>query len=133
MSSKPPFRAILLLCLVLLFTAWHILRVWTALAWQGTLHEFSSQPAVWVIVLSGIIWALAGVIFIWSIWREKEWAKTFLLGTTAGYTAWYWAERLLWQMPRPNWPFAVILNLVLVIFIIYTTKSPAREAYERES
>jgi hypothetical protein len=133
MFSKFPFRVTLLLCLVLLFTAWNILRVWTALAWQGTLNEFSAQPATWIIVISGLIWALTGFLVIWSTWQAKTWAKIFVLGATAGYMVWYWGGRFIWQMPRPNWPFAVILNLLLVIFIIYTTKSPPREAYERES
>ena len=133
MFSKFPFRVTLLLCLVLLFTVWNLLRIWTALSWQNTLHEFSAQPAVWVISLSGIFWALMGAVLIWSVWQRVPWAKKFLLGAVAGYMAWYWGERLIWEMPRPNWPFAVILNLVLIIFIIYTTKSLTREAYERES
>jgi hypothetical protein len=133
MFSKFPFRVTLLLCLVLLFTAWNILRVWTALAWQNTLREFSSQPAVWIIVLSGLVWAVTGILIIGSTWQGKPWAKKMLLGATIGYQVWYWGGQLIWQMPRPNWQFAVILNLLLVIFIIYTTKSPTREAYERES
>ncbi len=133
MFSKLPFRAILLLCMVLLFTAWNMLRVWTAFAWRDLLHEFSSQPVSWVIVLSGMIWAFVGLLLIWSIWQGKAWVGKFVLGAAAGYSVWYWGGRLFWQIPRPNWPFAVILNLVLIIFVIYLTKSPLREAHERES
>ena len=85
-----------------------------------------------VLDIKSWIWTLAGLL-AWAIWRERPWAKNLLFGVTAGYTIWYWSERLVWQMPRPNWPFAVILNLVLIVFIIFTTKSPTREAYERES
>lgn len=133
MFSKFPFRVTLLLCLVLLFTTWHILQIWTALAWRDILSNLSAQPAVWIIVLSGIVWTLTGVFLIWSIWQGKAWAKILLFGSTAGYTVWYWGKQLIWQIPRPNWLFAVILNLLLIIFIIYTTKLPTREAYERES
>ncbi len=132
MFNKFPFRVTLLLCLVLLFTAWNILRVWTVLTWQSTLYEFSNRPSVWIIVTSGFLWSLTGLLIIWSIWQEKPWANKLLLGATAGYTVWLWCERLFWQMPRPNWLFAVILNLVLVIFILFTTKSPPREAHERK-
>lgn len=134
MFNNFPFRVTLLLCLVLIFTAWNILRISTALSWQATLNEFNIQPTVWVIVVSGIFWALTGLILIWSIWQEKAWAKKMLLGAVAGYTIWYWSERFfLWQMPRPNVLFAVILNLVFVLIILFTIKSLTREAYERES
>ena len=132
MFRKIPIRVSLLLCLLALFTAWNLLRAWTARAWQEALQEFSSKSASGVIFWSGAVWALLGLILFWGIWQEKAWAKRLLLGAAAGYTVWYWAGRLLWQMPRPNWLFAVILNLVLIIFIVYTTKSPLREAYERE-
>jgi hypothetical protein len=133
MFSKFPFRVTLLLCLVLLFTAWNMLQAWTAFAWHDLLNEFSAQPGVWIIVLSGMSWALTGLFLMWSIWQGKAWGKILLFGTTTGYTAWYWGKQLIWQIPRPNWPFAVILNLLLFIFIIYTTKLSTREAYERES
>jgi hypothetical protein len=132
MFNKFPFRVTLLLCLVLLFTAWNILSAWTALAWRGTLNELSIHAGVWIISIGGVIWSLTGLLLFWSIWQEKAWSKTLLFGAAAGYTIWYWGGRLIWQMPRPNWPFAVILNLVLIVFIIFTTKLPPREAYERK-
>ena len=132
MFNKFPFRVTLLLCLVLIFTAWNILRVWTALSWQATLNEFNIQPTVWVLVISGIFWALAGLILIWGIWQKKIWSVKMLLGAAAGYSVWYWSERLIWQNPHPNWLFTVIVNLVLMTFIIFTTKSLTREAHERK-
>jgi hypothetical protein len=132
MFSKFPFRVTLLLCLVLLFTAWNILSVWTVLTWQGTLNELSIHKSVWGIAIGGVLWSMAGLLLFWSIWQGKAWSKALLFGVTAGYTIWYWSGRLIWQMPRPNWPFAVILNLVLIIFILFTTKAPTREAYERK-
>jgi hypothetical protein len=86
-----------------------------------------------VIIWSGVLWALMGSLLIGGVWYEKTWAKRFLLGVAAVYTVWYWGENLFWKISRPNWAFAVILNLVLIVFIIYTTKLPTREAYERES
>lgn len=122
----------ILLCLVVLFTAWNILRVWTVFAWWSTMHEFSIHPPAWILIISGILWALAGFLLMWGIWQGKTWMKHLLFGVTTGATIWYWSERLLWQMPRPNWPFAVILNLILIVFVLFTTKSPTREAYERK-
>ena len=127
--SKPPFRVTLLLSLVLTLTTWNALRLWTALAWRNTLNEFSSQSTSTMIAVSGAFWVIIGIILMWSIWQKKAWAAKLLIGASAGYTVSYWSERLIWQNPHPNWPFAVIVNLILLTFILFTTKSLTREAY----
>ena len=75
---------------------------------------------------------VTGFILLWGIWQKKAWAVKMLIGAATGYTVWYWCERLIWQNPRPNWPFAVIVNLILIVFILFTTRSMSREAHERE-
>ena len=74
----------------------------------------------------------AGIFVLWSIWQKKAWTVKLLFGASAGYTVWYWSERLIWQSPHPNWPFAVIVNLVLIVFILFTTTSLTREAHEQK-
>ena len=74
-----------------------------------------------------------GIFILWSIWQRKAWAAKLLLGASAGYSVWYWSERFIWQSPHPNWPFAVIVNLVLLGFILFATKSLSREAYEQKN
>ena len=131
--SKQPFRVTLLLWLVLTLTTWNFIRFWTALAWREVLNEFSSQPTSAVITASGAVWMVTGIFISWSIWQRKAWAAKLLLGASAGYTVWYWSERLIWQSPHPNWPFAVIVNLVLLGFILFAIKSLSREAYEQKN
>jgi hypothetical protein len=131
--NKLPFRVTLLYWLVLTISAWNGLRLWTALAWHNILNEFSAQPAPIIIAVSSAAWLCIGAILLWSIWQEKAWAAKMLLGVAAGYSVWYWSERLIWQNPHPNWLFAVIVNLGLIIFILFTTKSLTREAHERKN
>jgi hypothetical protein len=130
--SKHLFRVTLLLWLVLTLTAWNALRFWTALTWHNVLNEFSTQPTSTVIAVSGAFWVIIGLILLWSIWQKKVWAVKLLFGASAGYTVWYWSERLIWQNPHPNWLFAVIVNLALLVFILFATKSLLREAHERK-
>jgi hypothetical protein len=129
--NKFPIRVTLLYIVVLTLTAWNGLRLWTALLWHHALDEFSSRPSSAVIAISGAIWMIIGIILIWSIWQKKAWTKKMLLGASAGYSVWYWSERLIWQTPHPNWLFAVIVNLTLIAFILFTTKLLTREAHER--
>lgn len=129
--KKFSFRATLLQMLVLILTTLNLLRVWTALAWRNTLNEFSAQPSPAILALSGAVWALCGIVLLWGIWQRAAWAEKLLLGASAGYSVWYWTERLVWQNPHPNWLFAVIVNLAIIVFILFSKKSLTREAYER--
>jgi len=131
--NKPPFRVTLLHILVLTLSAWNGLRLWTALAWQHVLTEFSASPPPIITAISGAFWMVAGIILFWSLWQKKACASKLLVGTTAGYSVWYWSERLLWQNPHPNGVFAVIVNLAGIAFILLTVKSLSREAHEREN
>lgn len=131
--NKPPFRVTLLYVLVLTLSAWNGLRLWTALAWRDALDEFSAKPTSTAIAISGAFWLVAGIILLWSVWQRKVWAAKLLVGVAAGYTVWYWSERLIWQSPHPNWLFAVIVNLALLVFILFTAKLLTREAHERNN
>ena len=131
--NKLPFRVTLLYWLVLTLSAWNGLRLWTALAWQNILTEFSASPPPIITSISGAVWMVTGIILLWSIWQKKAWAAKMLLGVAAGYSVWYWSERLIWQSPHPNWLFAVIVNLALLVFILFTAKLLTREAHERKN
>jgi hypothetical protein len=127
-----PLRVTLLYWLVLILSAWNGLRLWTALAWQNVLTEFSASPPPIVTAISGGVWMVVGIILLWSIWQKKVWAAKLLIGTASGYSVWYWVERLTWQNPHPNWLFAVIVNLAGMIFILFNARLLSREAHERK-
>ncbi|MCL4274244.1 MAG: hypothetical protein KJZ77_10270 [Anaerolineales bacterium] len=128
---KRPFPETLTLWVVLMLTMWNAVRAWTSLAWSGILTEFSARIAPAVSAGIGVFWAVAGAILLWGIWQKKAWAGKMLLGTAAGYTVWYWGERLFLQNPRPNAWFAVIVNLGVMTIILLAVRSISREAYER--
>lgn len=131
--TKPSFRVTLLIWLVLTFTAWNALRAWTSFAWRNVLSEYSPQPGPTIITVSSMLWLIVGLVLIWSIWQNKAWSSKLFFGAAAGYTVWFWSERLIWQNPHPNWLFAVIVNLAIIIFILFIMKSLMREAYERKN
>lgn len=118
--------------MVLISITWNIIRIWTVIAWSAVLTEYSVSisPSTSAIICG--IWVVIGCILYSSIWQRKAWAWKILLGAAAGYTVWYWSERLIFQNPRPNTIFAVIVNLILIIVIYFAIKSLSREAYERK-
>jgi hypothetical protein len=129
-SSKKPFGATLLLWLVLLFTIWHGLRLWTALAWWNTLTEFSANPLY--IGISGLFWLGIGLWVLRILLLKTPRAQATLLGTSAGYSGWYWIDRVLWKVPRENWIFALGVNLVVLFFVFAASFFWKREANGRK-
>ena len=130
--NKLPFRVTLLYWLVLIVTAWNGLRLWTALAWQDALTEFSASPPPIVTAISGGVWMIVSIILAWGIWQKKAWSANLLIAVATGYSAWYWVERLAWKNPHPNWPFAVIVNLTGIVFVLFNARLLSREAHERK-
>jgi hypothetical protein len=87
------------------------------------MRESLASPAPIVTAISGAFWFITGLILFWGILTGRVWAGKMLIIAAAGYSAWYWFERLIWQEPRPNWPFALTLNLILLVLFFFTAKS----------
>ncbi len=129
---RRPFPVTMMLWLVLTTIIWNILRVWTSMAWKNVLIEFSASiPPITSATIGGI-WVVIGGFLYTSIWQGKAWAGKMLLGTAAGYTIWYWSERLFFHNPRPSVVFAVIVNLGLLIPIWFANKSLSRETNDQK-
>ncbi|HNN13241.1 MAG TPA: hypothetical protein PKL78_06755 [Anaerolineales bacterium] len=128
---KRSFSVTLTAWLVLFLTSSNLLRAWTAFAWSRVLAEFPGTFPAGLSGLIGLFWAGVGLFLLWSIWKGETRAKMLLPALAAGYSAWYWFERIFLQTPRPNLMFAVIVNLVLLSIIYSATRSLSREAYER--
>ena len=129
--SKRPFRVTILLSLVLLLTIWNALRAWTAFSWRNVLTEFSGAPLF--IGISGLIWLGIGTWLLLSLYRREAYARILLFASATSYTVWIWIERLFIQVPRENWPFALVINLVLLSFVLFASNYWKREAHERKS
>jgi len=116
----------------MLFTAWNILRAQNALARGALFLQYGGLRAFLPVLLGGIFWAFTGIFLLWSVLKQKRWATSAPRLFSAAYLLWYWAERLTLQSPRPNAMFAVIVQVILFIFILFATKPLMREAYEPE-
>ncbi len=74
------------------------------------------------------------------MWRGKRWTRKAFILASSLYAAWVWADRLFVQAQmRANWPFDLLLTIVLFVFTIIVVLDPRnkiyfeRETYERES
>lgn len=128
---KRPLIVTLTYWMVLILSAWNALRAWTYFAWRDILSEYKASIPPMVGTGIAIVWVIIGMILAWGIWQKKPWNANLLLGVSAGYSVWYWSERLFWQSPHANVPFAIFVNLVCLIIIVFARKLLLREAYER--
>ncbi|MGB7876290.1 MAG: hypothetical protein WBL25_18040 [Anaerolineales bacterium] len=135
---KRPFSVTILLWLVLSLTAWSGLRLYSAIRWRETLLEFAAPPGPWYIAISAGIWLAASILLLWGMWQAVPWIRFALLGVGAGFTLWYWSDRLLFQMSSANWPFALLLTILLLIVLSICVFVPGtktflskREAHDR--
>ena len=126
-----PFPATLTLWLVLITTIMNIIRVWTSITWDGVLDEFQVRIDPRLSSSIGGFWFIAGSILYWGLRQKKAWAGKMLIAAGAGYTIWYWIERIFLQSPRPNLIYTVIVNLLLLVLIIITNILLSREAHEQ--
>ena len=140
MHRKLPIRILLLLGLVFGTTCWQAIRFITSIAWRVTLETYEPYPGPIYIGITGTFWALTGLFLLWSIWRGRRWTRMAFVLASSLYAAWVWADRLFVQnQMRANWPFDLVLTIVLLVFTIIVVLDPRnkiyfeRETYERES
>ena len=126
---KRPFSVTILLWLVLSLTVWSGLRLATAIQWWQTLFEFAAQPGPLYIAVSAGIWLLVSFILFWGMWQAKAWIRYALLGAGAGFTAWYWCDRLFIQAPRANWLFVLLANILFLIVLSVCVFVPVTKTF----
>ena len=137
--TRRPFSVTILLWLVLSLTAWSALRLYSALQWWSTLREFASPPGPWYIALSAGFWLIVSIVLLWGIARAKPWTRYALFGAGTIAMVWYWGDRLLLQRPNGNWPYILVLTVLLLIVLSVSVFSPGtktfffskREAHDR--
>ncbi len=121
MTEKPSLHVTPLLLLVLILTVWHAFRLWTAVAWYDLIQEFAPAPGPLYTALSGLTWLVVGSALLWNLWQKKAQAAKMLFWAATSYTVWYWTDRLVFQAPRANWPFSLLLNIFLLAYVLIIT------------
>ncbi len=57
--------------------------------------SFPNTIPVWYLPLTGAVWGVGGVMLAYGILTGKPWAPSRARVGALGFTAWYWADRLL--------------------------------------
>ena len=121
MLPKRPFRVTLLLWLVLSLSVWGAVRLLGAFRWWNVLNEFASRLSPLYLSITGAGWILIGGMLLWSVFSRKSWARLAIPAATFLWIIEYWVERLFFEAPRENFPFALIASILLVIVTLVST------------
>ncbi len=134
MTERPrlPLRITLLMALVLIVTVLSAVRLLTAIAWQKTLETYYPAGLVLYTALSGAFWTVVGLGVLWAFRRRARYLRVILLGAAAAYAAWGWADRVFIQSSlRSNWPFDLLVTIVLLSFAAWVTLDRRNQSYFR--
>lgn len=143
LPARRPFGVTLFLWLVLSLSAWGLLRLLAALRWWDVLNKFEARLSPLYLSITGVGWAVAGVVLLWSIWSVQRWAYLALPIAIVLWLAEYWIERTFFQAQRSNLVFTIITSILLLAVTLisafnrstkkFLTKSEEHEQPEEHS
>ena len=113
---------------------WNGLRLIQAFFFWNALKGYDASPLY--ISISGGAWFIIGMVLTWSLWQGKAWGRMAAIGAAAGYTSWYWFDRLVMQEPHANKMFVLTANVFflliipLILFSNRTRRYFKKEPYE---
>ncbi|MEW5828318.1 MAG: hypothetical protein AB1846_05455 [Chloroflexota bacterium] len=136
MKRARPFGVTLLALIVLSLSALNLVRFGTAIAQWEVLAEFAPTPGPLYILLTGLAWVAVGLPLFAGLWLGRPLGRRAVLPASLAYLAYYWLDRLLFQVrpPQSNWPFALAVTIAVLFFVSTVTFHPkSRNFFKRES
>ena len=121
MFRKRPFGVTLLLWMVLTLLAWGTVRFFATLRAWDVLIEFGSSLSPLYLSITGAGWGVAGCVLLWSMFIGKKWTRWAILTSVLVWLIEYWIERVFFQQPRANLPFAMTGSIVIICIALVST------------
>jgi hypothetical protein len=130
-GTRRPIGIYLLSLFILGLSLWNGLRLIQAIIFWPIFKEYQAHPGPLYLAISGGVWLLIGLALLWGMWRGRTWALYTTLGSVVIYAFWYWFDRLILQEPHPNWPFALLSTMMLILFFVILVQRRIRSDFHR--
>jgi hypothetical protein len=114
MSRKRPFGVTLLLWLVLCLSVWGVIRLLGALRLWDALNEFGARLTPPYLSVTAVGWIVVGLVLLWGLFAGKPWIRLAIPAAIFVWLLEYWIERIFFESPRENLPFALIVSVLLL-------------------
>ena len=115
MLRRRPFGVTLLLWLVLSLSAWGAVRLIAARRWWDVLNEFEARLSPLYLSITGLGWLIVGMVLLWALFSGKVWPRLAIPVSIIVWLLGYWIERIFFESPRANLPFALIGSILLLV------------------
>ena len=126
-----PIRVTLLAVGVLTITSLHLLRLVEAVRqWQFLTGLTGVSPVY--LALTGLIWASAGLLLFWGLWRGHARAARFAPGYLLVFALYYWLDRIFIAnraISLANWPVTAALTIVGLAYTFWALRARASRNY----
>ena len=139
-KTKRPFNVTLVAFVVLIFSVWNGIKLSGVILFWPSLIEYRSSPGPLYNALTSAIWLVAGITLFWGLWSGWRRGRQAAIVVIAGYTLWYWLDRLVLQQGyQANWLFTLVSTaiLLLVVLSVLLSRGASRffrkESYEHKS
>jgi hypothetical protein len=136
MKAKRPWSVTWLTIGVLSLTVINTIRAVSAAQGWSRLGELPlSVPPAYLLV-SGLVWSLAGLVLMWGLWRGARWAPWATRGATLAFLLYYWMDRLALTsntLRQVNQTFALGATLLITALIFWILWRPVVKAYFGET
>jgi len=117
---KRPASVTIIIILVLLTGGFNIIRLVQSIKnWEFLVQLLPFSPLYFI--LSGLIWIILSLIILFGIKQRKSWTLLVFIGAVAGYSIFFWVDRLLLAVVDSrigNDIFVLILNSILLGIIL---------------
>ena len=117
MPSKRSFGVTLLLWMVLILSAWGLTRFVAALQAWDVLNEFEASLSPLYLSITGAGWGVAGAVLLSGLWKGKSWVRSVSVTSIVIWLIEYWLERIFFQAPRANLPFALTCSILIIVML----------------
>jgi hypothetical protein len=121
--SHRPFGVTILILVVLTFTSLNALRMITAIRTGDFLKDAASDVPVVYLVITGAVWLVVGIFFLYGLWARRKWTPTMALTAVTLYTIYYWFDKLLvadTSAIANRWPFALGFTFLIIGLVFWT-------------
>jgi len=114
---KRPFSVTLLAIGVLTLTVAGFVRMGQAITLWNDLKGLSLSVSPLYLVVTGLIFGLAGLPIGWGIWRGLSWAPRFTIGYVIVVLMYFWLDRIFFirsETGLVNTPFAIGVTILIL-------------------
>lgn len=95
-----------------------MVRLLATLRWWNVLNEFGANLSPLYLSITGAGWALAGLVLLWGLFSGKPWIRLAIPISIFLWLMGYWVERMFFEAPRANLPFALLASILLFVLTL---------------